>query len=247
MNRIELIQEIFKRTNFQTYLEIGSQRGVSFLPIYCKYKIAVDPQFLIKKRKKLKWYVKNPNNLRNQYFEETSDSFFQNRKNILVKRKLDVVLVDGLHTFRASLLDVLNSIKYLNEDGVVIMHDCLPPHPMAALPTDQFPTEEEQKAKGWTGQWCGDVWKTIVYLRKEYPSFLEAFVLDTDFGLGIVRIKKKGPLHFEINEKLFDEINKINFENIMGKELATIIDLRKVKSLEDMVNNVMVSHHNLTH
>jgi hypothetical protein len=36
------------------------------------------------------------------------------------------------------------------------------------------------------GTWCGDVWKAVVMLRASRPD-LEVEVLDTDFGLGVVR------------------------------------------------------------
>ena len=47
MNRIELIQEVFKNTNFENYLEIGCHKGLSFLPVKAKYKFGVDPSFKI--------------------------------------------------------------------------------------------------------------------------------------------------------------------------------------------------------
>src|SRR5690606_22200154 len=100
MNRIELIQEIFEKSDFDTYLEIGSQTGFSLFPIKCRNKIAVDPEFIIKTTQRVKWLIKNPVNFRNSYFEETSDDFFAKRKVFLKKTgKLDVVLVDGMHTF----------------------------------------------------------------------------------------------------------------------------------------------------
>lgn len=87
-----------------------------------------------------------PCNINNKYFEETSDDFFLKREDHLKKvKQLDVMLIDGLHTYRASLKDVLNSLKYLNEKGMIVMHDCYPPFKADALPTDNYPTPEEQK------------------------------------------------------------------------------------------------------
>ena len=224
MNRIELINSIFEKTNFTTYLEIGAERGFSFLPIRCKNKIAVDPQFQISITKKLKWLFRNPYNIGNNYFEETSDAFFQNRKNFLMSAKqMDVILLDGLHTFRASLNDALNSLKYLNKNGIIIMHDCLPPHKAAAMPTKYYPTAEEQKAEGWTDEWCGDVWKTIVYLRCNFTEYLDVFVLNTDYGLGIIRVKKEIDHNkLIIDEKSFAEIDKIIYEDMIEKVEATL-------------------------
>lgn len=45
MNRTQLIQEIFKKTNFTGYLEIGCLKGKSFLPEREKNKTSVDAVF----------------------------------------------------------------------------------------------------------------------------------------------------------------------------------------------------------
>ena len=45
-----------------------------------------------------------------------------------------------------------NFIKYLNKDGVVIMHDCNPPHSAAAYPANSMTDAESLKLPGWTGE-----------------------------------------------------------------------------------------------
>jgi hypothetical protein len=98
---------------------------------------------------------------------------------------LDVVFVDGLHTYQQALKDVNNSLINLNEKGVIIIHDCNPPHEAAAYPADSYDHAASLSLPGWTGEWCGDVWKTICYLRS-HRNDLKIFVLDCDYGLGIV-------------------------------------------------------------
>lgn len=223
MNRISLIQEIFQNTDFENYLEIGCQTGKSFLPIKAKNKIAVDPEFKISLKNKIKWLIKEPRNFNNKFFEEESDTFFHKRKEFLKELgQLDVVLVDGLHTFRASLNDVLNSLKYLNTRGIIIMHDCLPPFKAAALP--YYPSLEESKGiEGWTGQWTGDVWKTIVYLRRKFKEQLDTCVINMDFGLGIIRLKSKiSKSTLVIDEEIFSEINKLTYEDLMENTKALL-------------------------
>ncbi len=240
MNRIELIQEIFKQTNFKNYLEIGCSRGKSFLPIKAKNKTAVDPYFQISLRTRFKWLIKNPGNFSNHYFEEESDTFFRNRENYLRKTgQLDVVLVDGLHTFRAALNDVLNSLKYLNENGIIIMHDCLPPSKAAASPTKSFPTPEEiEQIKGWTGAWCGDVWKSIVYLRETMHKELDVCVIDTDFGLGIIRPKKGfNREKIEINEQVFSKIDALTYDDLL-KNTASMLNLKEENFAAAIINKL---------
>jgi len=240
MNRIELIQEVFKNTNFENYLEIGCHKGLSFLPVKAKYKFGVDPSFKISTTQKLKWILKVPSNINNKYFEETSDDFFLKREEELKKiKQLDVVLVDGLHTYRASLQDVLNSLKYLNTKGMIIMHDCYPPFKAAALPTDNYPSLEEQKGvQGWTGQWCGDVWKTIVYLRKSMPQLVDACVIDTDYGLGYVRPKGKiDGNKLIIDEKLYAEIDQLTYDDL-ARDPQLMINIKSADYTETIIKDM---------
>ena len=238
MNRIELIQAIFQKTELEYYLEIGCRKGRSFLPIVAKHKMVVDPAFAIPFYRKWKWGIKVPENANNQYFEETSDDFFAKRKDLI--KQLDVVLVDGLHTYRASLLDALNSLKYLNKDGIIIFHDCLPPNRAAAMPTELFPTKKEKRSiPGWTNEWCGDVYKTIIYLRKAFPEVLDALVVDTDYGLGILRPKVKlNPADLKIDEALFEEINKIDYDQLMA-DTKNLINLKDANYTEVIIKEMV--------
>lgn len=241
MNRVDLIQNIFSSTDFQNYLEIGCQKGKSFLPIKAKNKIAVDPIFKISILRKLKWLIKWPANLRARYFEEESNTFFDKRKEYLKTLKtLDVVLIDGLHNFRGSLNDVLHSLHYLHPKGIIIMHDCFPPHPAAAIPADVFPTkEQQQQIEGWTGEWCGDVWKTIVYIQKKHSDLLETGVIDTDYGLGYIKFKRHLTERiFEIDEALFREINSLNYE-VMITNPQEIINLKPSSYCEKLLQTFL--------
>lgn len=42
------------------------------------------------------------------------------------------------------------------------------------------------KLERWTGEWTGDVWKTIIYLKSKYKDCLNIAVLETDYGLGYI-------------------------------------------------------------
>jgi len=131
MNRTEVIQKIIDRKKTHTYLEIGVDEGTSFMPIKAGHKIAVDPQFAITWKSRMKWLVLNLNNLRAEFPECTSDSYFARKPT----KRLDVVFIDGLHTYEQSLRDVTNSPSNLNESCVVLTHDCIPPRRGAAHPS----------------------------------------------------------------------------------------------------------------
>ncbi len=185
MDRISVIQEIIDRRSAKTYLEIGVRSGDAFLKMRAKSKYGVDPVFTISHGKKIRYYFKNPYNIFNKYFSVESDIFFDKEKSLLSKTGIDVAFIDGLHTFPQSLKDVQNSLGYLNDNGVIVLHDCNPSSAAAALPAKSLEDIGKVNPPGFSGVWNGDVWKTIVCLRATRED-LNVFVLDCDFGLGVI-------------------------------------------------------------
>ena len=170
-----------------------------------------------------------------------SDQFFLKKKRYLRRRgPFDVVLIDGLHTFRASLSDVLNVLAHLNKDGVIIMHDCFPDHKAAAFPSKQFPTLEEQKSiEGWDGKWCGDVWKTIVYLRRNLSGIMDICVMDTDHGLGILKPKTAlDNTGLTIDETSFTEIDQLTYEDLI-QDPASLLNLKGPDHAAHLIKEIL--------
>ena len=68
----------------------------------------------------------------------------------------------------------------LREGGVIVMHDCLPT------------TEEMQEWHNTSQQgkvWTGDTWKAYVKAMHSLPYLV--YVIDTDFGCGIIDTSKR--------------------------------------------------------
>jgi len=207
-----VIQEVIKKIRAKRYLEIGVRDGECFLRIRAPKKIAVDPHLAISPKKKRKYTVKNLSNLFNQYVETSSDEFFSSNRGLLTARGLDVVFIDGLHTYSQSLKDVQHALQYLHDDGVIIMHDCNPRSEAAAYPAQSYQHAERMDIPGFTGEWNGDVWKTIVYLRSHRKD-LDVFVLDCDQGLGvIVKRKPDSGLHYS-----GEEIDRLSYKDLDNK------------------------------
>jgi Methyltransferase domain len=205
MLRTDVIQKIIDKKKALRYLEIGVNHGDNFFPIEVAQKVAVDPSFAFSSERKSEWATKNPCNATAEYITATSDDFFAKAD---ATELFDVVFIDGLHTYAQSLQDVLNSVEKLNDNGVIVMHDCKPPHLGAACPANSLQEAEEMqqneatKTPGWTGEWCGDVWKTICYLRSHRQD-LKVFVLDCDYGLGIV-VKGKSDDRLDLSKEALD-------------------------------------------
>ena len=191
-----------RQKNLKNYLEIGVENGHMFFRVRSSFKIAVNPRFLFDFSRRLGKSLINPYNFNNQYFEKTSDAFFaQDAQRVFVAKKLQLALVDGMHDYPFALRDVENSLSYMQENGVIVMHDC---NPQTVAAAGRF---EDWK----TGEWNGDVWRTIIHLRSQRPD-LTVFVLDTDQGLGIVtRQKPNSMLDFtpdQIQALTYDELTR---------------------------------------
>ncbi|MDJ0843862.1 MAG: class I SAM-dependent methyltransferase [Crocosphaera sp.] len=209
INRTTIIQNLIEQKQAKIYLEIGVSTGNNFLQIRADKKMAVDPQFKIPGG-----YASDEST---NYYEITSDDFFVTQSDILETNGLDVVFVDGLHTYEQSLKDVLNSLEYLNEGGIILMHDCNPSSKASAHPV----LSEARQMPGFNNAWMGDVWKAIVYLRS-LRSDLSVFVLDCDCGVGIVQ--KKSPESM-LNYSQ-EAIDNLSYEDLEA-DRANLLNLKK--------------------
>ena len=89
----------------------------------------------------------------------------------------------------------MNSIKFLKDDGLIILHDCLPS------------SIHQQAVPRYKSGWTGDVWKVIVNIRTR-PE-LDTITCNIDCGLSIIRKKK--------NHTILD-IEVKNFKNLKFKD-----------------------------
>ncbi|AUD02426.1 class I SAM-dependent methyltransferase [Spirosoma pollinicola] len=201
MDRLDVIQTLMRQKNLKNYLEIGVENGHIFFRIKSTFKVAVDPKFIFDATRRLGKAIINPYNFNNQYFEKTSDAFFaQDAQRVFTAKKLQLALVDGMHEYQFALRDVENTLKYMQDDGVIIMHDC---NPKTAGAAGRFEDWE-------VGEWNGDVWRTIIHLRSQRPD-LTVFVLDFDQGLGIVTRKKPE----SILEFTPDQIQALTYDELV--------------------------------
>ena len=101
----------------------------------------------------------------------TSDDFFK-----LNKENFDIVFIDGLHWSEQVYRDMVNSLVFLNTNGTIVIHDCNPLNYWSQI----VPRPKRPK------NWNGDVWKSFLKLKSERDK-LDMFVVDVDYGCGIIR------------------------------------------------------------
>ena len=161
-SRLEIVQNIIKKKNFKKYLEIGCFDDELFNYIKCEKKIGVDP-------------------VSGGTIRATSDQFFK-----VNKERFDCVFIDGLHEYQQVKKDIINSLQFLNEGGIILLHDC--------LPNNYY----EQATPRCQWIWNGDVWKAIVACRS--LNDIDVYTCYADYGIGVIL---KRP-----NRNLLDYFNK---------------------------------------
>ena len=188
--RWDLIEYLIKKNNYTNYLEIGCDQNQLFSKVLIENKIGVDP-------------VSGGN------IKKTSDDFFKENVD-----KFDIVFIDGLHTYEQVKKDILNSVNFLNENGIILVHDCMP---------DSL---GKQAVPRYKMQWNGDVWKAIVDLRQK--ENLDIYTCEMDQGIGIITNKKNSSVL-----KLNKPIGKIKFKDYFEnyKEYMRVISLPEFKKI----------------
>ena len=190
--RYDIINKIIIKRNYTSYLEIGCFKDETFNQINIKKKIGVDPV--------------SGGNLR-----MTSDQFF-----IENKEKFDLIFIDGLHVYEQVIKDIFNSIKVLKENGIILVHDCLPRKLWYQTPTRMSDT------------WNGDVWKAIVECRT--LENIDTYTCLADEGIGVIKVQK--------NNNLLN-LNSSNFKNLKYKEYYTNREsLMNIISVEKLINQI---------
>lgn len=182
MNRAKVVHQALDQRIQPVYLEIGVERGFAFRLFAADEKIAVDPAFKLWARNRK---LADAKARVTHYFEMTSDAFFASQTALLEQRGIDVALIDGLHTYEQALRDIENTLRYLRDDGIIVVHDCNPARASIATPAQSY-SEFRTQNHWWDFFWSGDVWKAIVHLRSTRDD-LQITVLKCDFGVGLIR------------------------------------------------------------
>lgn len=231
MQRWDIINFFIEKNNYNRYLEIGYYKGWSFDRIGCPFKTAVDPN--PSKTPDQEEALMNSNILigaqgiprngdlndieiqaRHLICKNTSDNFF---KNLRDSEKLgaghnewDIIFIDGLHEREQVLRDLRNAFNHLSKDGIIIMHDC-------------NPEEYLHTTTGINGFWTGDVYKAMLDLRNSPEA--DAYVIDTDFGVGIVRPVPYLKLRDITATEHFNGLTSWEYFNENRKHLLDLVDI----------------------
>ena len=182
-NRMSFISLAIQKFRNCEYLEIGCASNVCFSSIPLINKTGVDPE--------------NGGNIR-----DTSDNFFKNNK-----KNFDVIFIDGLHQYEQCRKDIINSLKVLNENGFIFLHDMIPR------------TWIEENVPRLESVWSGNVWKVALELIK--TKGIDFFVIKADHGVGVIKKKEENVVYHD------------DYENIKNLKFKDFLNLNeKIKYIE---------------
>lgn len=121
------------------------------------------------------------------------------------------------------------------KSGVIVMHDSNPPNQAGAHPAGCERHAAQLELPGWTGQWCGNVWKTTCYLRSRRTD-LRVFVLDSGHGLGIVT---KGEPDSCLNLSQ-EDLNEMTYEDLVS-DRRNLLNLKDESCLSEFLESIRSS------
>ncbi len=145
MKHTELINFLINQRNAKRYLEVGVHNEQNTF-------LNVDCTFKV------------------TTFPNSSDNFFNYNRD-----KFDIVFIDGVHTEEQTIKDIENACHCLSKNGIIIVHDCMPPDEWHQREPHEFHEGEN---------WNGTVWKAA--LRVSNKTIYKCTLLDTDWGCGII-------------------------------------------------------------
>jgi hypothetical protein len=190
-SRDQIIQETINRKEYKSYLEIGCDQNQVFSKIKIEKKIGVDPVF-------------------GGTIRDTSDNFFK-KNNI----RFDIIFIDGLHEYDQVKKDINNSLSFLNDNGVIFLHDCMP---------RGFIYQAVPRARG---AWNGDVWKNIVETRTKIE--IDTYVIHADQGIAMI-LKRSNKNLLKLNVNNFKKLKYKDFYYNYKKYL-NVINYEDIKNI----------------
>lgn len=186
------------------YLEIGVENGYTFNNVHFLNKVGVDPL---------------PHFESEDLVLKTSDDYFLQNESIDEGKKFDIVFIDGLHQYDQVVKDINNSIRFLNENGKILLDDIIPLNYDEQL---KVPVKHEIK----NGilktliPWTGDVWKTLYHILILYSEHIDFQYFYHGYyrGISVLQIKS----FFQIPESELDAINNYTYETDFKKYIELV-------------------------
>jgi|SRR5580692_10976615 hypothetical protein len=197
------------------YLEVGTAAGGSLGLAQCA-AISVDPNFTFKTAD----FIANKPFC--ALYQMTSDSFFRDHNPARIfDGAIDLAFLDGMHLCEYLLRDFANTERYCRRNSVIVMDDCVPVEFAIAGRAAATPIEAHRAY--W---WAGDVWRTLLALRKHRPDLAFTVVDSQETGLVFVtNLDPQSTLLMDNYDAIVREAMSLSLEEIGLEELFELISL----------------------
>jgi hypothetical protein len=93
--------------------------------------------------------------------------------------RFDIIFIDACHEYGSTRRDIGDALSLVSENGVIVLHDCLPSDQIYCAPT-----------RGDAFDWCGVTYKAYLDVLLERDDLWYCTV-DTDVGCGMIRSSRK--------------------------------------------------------
>jgi hypothetical protein len=161
-----VLRRLHRELRPRTYLEVGTSLGNSLRLVECA-SIAVDPAFQITEDMIGKKPVC-------ALYQMTSDRYFEHYdpKSVL-GGPIEMAFLDGMHHCEVLLRDFINTERHCKKNAIIVLHDCAPVE-LAIAERVRTSASIAPHRRDW---WVGDVWRTLLALKRRRPD-LRITVLD---------------------------------------------------------------------
>ncbi len=219
----------------RTYFEIGTRAGES-MKQFDADTICVDPEFTIKGEVILR-------RRRTFFFQMPSDEFLaQYDITDLFGGPFDIAFLDGMHLFEYLLRDFIATERHAGARSLIVLHDCLPPHPAITGRDEAAGREPEPEPGAWSelpeapkGAWTGDVYRMLFALAAYRPD-LRVHAFDCP-PTGLVVVSRLDPSSTALQEAYYEIVDTI------GRIPLGVDRLRELWSLYPLVDSRHVADH----
>jgi hypothetical protein len=190
------------------YLEIGVETGFTFNNVHFLTKTGVDP---------------SPTFNSDDLVLKTSDDFFGGLE---ASTTYDIIFIDGMHQTEYVLKDFNNSIKYLNENGKILLDDIIPLNVNEQLKVP-FKHNYVDGILKTLIPWTGDVWKFLFHVLTFYGEHIDfQYYYNLNYrGVAVLKIKEK----FTIPDSDIDTINSYDYTNDFLNYMNLITNREKLE------------------
>lgn len=208
--RFDVINELLRRFDRPTrYLEIGVRNpNDNFAKIDAAEKHSVDPGVE---------FEANPVD-----FKLTSDEFFGQLdagRLLSPDYKWDLIFIDGLHLADQVDRDVANALRYIADDGFVVLHDCNPPTEWHARENHNYDLTPARL------MWNGTTWKAL--FRQRFNPEVSVLCIDSDWGVGIIMKNRMLP-PLTVNHNPYYEFHTFDATRRDSINLMTYDEFRRL-------------------